>query len=192
MKKIILIGAGGHCKSCVDVIEKEKKYKIIKIFDKNKKIKRLLNYQVSLEKYLNTSLRKNYAFVTVGQIKNSEIRYNLFKKLKKRGFKIPKIISPYAYVSKHAHIGEGSIVMHNVVINAGAKIGKNCIINTSSLIEHDVIIGDHTHISTKAVINGGTKIGSKVFFGSSSVTKQNIIIKNNSLISANKFIKKDI
>ena len=38
MKKIILIGAGGHCKSCVDVIEK-KKYKIIKIFDKNKKIK---------------------------------------------------------------------------------------------------------------------------------------------------------
>ena len=192
MKKIILIGAGGHCKSCIDVIETEKKYKIIKIFDKNKKIKRLLNYQVFWEKYLNNFLKKNYAFVTVGQIKNREIRYNLFKKLKKYGFKIPKIISPYAYVSKHAHIGEGSIVMHNAVINAGAKIGKNCIINTSSLIDHDAIIGDHTHISTKAVINGGTKIGSKVFFGSSSVTKQNIIIKNNSLISANKFIKKNI
>ena len=114
-------------------------------------------------------MTKNYAFVTVGQIKNSEIRYNLFKKLKKRGFKIPKIISPYAYVSKHAHIGEGSIVMHNVVINAGAKIGKNCIINTSSLIEHDVIIGDHTHISTKAVINGGTKIGSKVFLAAAQL-----------------------
>lgn len=192
MKKIILIGAGGHCKSCIDVIEREKKYKIIKIFDKNKKIKKLLNYKVFLQKNLDTSLKKNYAFITVGQIKNSEIRYNLFKKLKKYGFKIPKIISPYAYVSKHAHIGEGSIVMHNAVVNAGAKIGKNCIINTSSLIEHDVIIGDHTHISTNAVINGGTKIGSKVFFGSSSVTKQNIIIKDNILISAKKFIKKDI
>jgi len=191
MKNIILIGAGGHCKSCIDVIEKEKKYKIVKIFDKNKEIKKLLNYKVFLEKYLNSSLKKNYAFITVGQIKNSETRYNLFKKLKKIGFKIPKIISPYAYVSKHAHIGEGSIIMHNVVVNAGAKIGKNCIINTSSLIEHDATIGDHTHISTKAVINGGSKIGSKVFFGSSSVTKQNITIKNSSLISANKFIKKN-
>ena len=29
MKKIILVGAGGHCKSCIDVIEKERKSKIL-------------------------------------------------------------------------------------------------------------------------------------------------------------------
>ena len=29
MKNIILIGAGGHSKACIDVIESEKKYKII-------------------------------------------------------------------------------------------------------------------------------------------------------------------
>ena len=37
MKKIILIGGGGHCKSCIDVIEIEKKYKIEGIFEKKKK-----------------------------------------------------------------------------------------------------------------------------------------------------------
>ena len=36
MKNIILIGAGGHCKSCIDVIESEKKYKIVGLIDKNK------------------------------------------------------------------------------------------------------------------------------------------------------------
>jgi|TARA_B110000211_G_scaffold228514_1_gene284854 sugar O-acyltransferase (sialic acid O-acetyltransferase NeuD family) len=192
MKEIILIGAGGHCKACIDVIEEEKKFKILKIFDKDKKLKTLFNYKVILEKHLNNSIKINYALITVGQIKNSDIRYNLFKKLKKKGFRMPKIISPYAHISKHASVGEGTIVMHNAVINAGASIGKNCIINSSSLIEHDVTIGDHTHISTKAVINGGSKIGSKVFFGSSSVTKENIRIKDKSLISANKFIKKNI
>ena len=29
MKKIILIGAGGHCNSCIDVIESTGKYQII-------------------------------------------------------------------------------------------------------------------------------------------------------------------
>ena len=44
MKKIILVGAGGHCKSCIDVIENENKYKITGIIDKKKNF--LLNYKV--------------------------------------------------------------------------------------------------------------------------------------------------
>ena len=41
MKKIILIGAGGHCMSCVDVIELQHKFKIVGLID-NKKEKFLL------------------------------------------------------------------------------------------------------------------------------------------------------
>ena len=43
MKKIILIGSGGHAKSCVDVIEMEKKFKIVGFVDKNSK--KLLGYK---------------------------------------------------------------------------------------------------------------------------------------------------
>jgi len=34
MKKIILIGAGGHCKSVIDVIEQEARFEIAGIIDK--------------------------------------------------------------------------------------------------------------------------------------------------------------
>ena len=27
--------------------------------------------------------------------------------------------------------------MHGAIVNAGARVGKNCIINSKSLIEHD-------------------------------------------------------
>ena len=37
MKKIILVGAGGHCVSCIDVIEKEKKFKIFGLVNNEKK-----------------------------------------------------------------------------------------------------------------------------------------------------------
>jgi sugar O-acyltransferase (sialic acid O-acetyltransferase NeuD family) len=191
MKKIILLGGGGHCKSCIDVIESENKYKIIGIIDKKKKI--LLNYNVFPQKYLNKKLAKNnYSFVTVGQIKNYKLRVSLFNKLKILGFKIPSIISPYAYISKHATIGQGTIVMHRAIINAGAVIGKNCIINTDSLIEHDAVIGNHTHISTKATINGGVVVGEKVFIGSRSIIKDNISIGDCSIVGAGLYIKKNL
>ena len=191
MKKIILVGGGGHCKSCIDVIENENKFKIIGIIDKKKNF--LLNYKVMNQSYLNKKLVKNnYSFVTVGYIKNYKVRVKLFNKLKDLGFKIPSIISPHAYISKHAIIGQGTIVMHGATINAGALIGKNCIINTNSLIEHDVVIGDHSHISTEATINGGVIIGEKVFIGSRSIIKDNISIGECSIVGAGLYIKKNL
>jgi sugar O-acyltransferase (sialic acid O-acetyltransferase NeuD family) len=191
MKKLILIGGGGHCKSCIDVIENENKYKIVGIIDKKKKF--LLNYKVFSESYISKKLIKNnYAFVTVGQIKNYKVRVKLYNRLKDLGFKIPTIISPSAHISKHAVIGEGTIVMHGVIVNAGAVIGNNCIINTNALIEHDVAIGDHAHISTEVTINGGVIIKNKVFIGSRSIIKDNITIGEHSIVGAGLYIKKNL
>jgi sugar O-acyltransferase (sialic acid O-acetyltransferase NeuD family) len=191
MKKIILVGGGGHCKSCIDVIESENKYEIIGIIDKKKNF--LLNYKVFPESYLNKKLIKNnFAFVTVGHIKNYKVRVKLFNRLKDFGFNIPSIISPYAYISKHAIIGQGTIVMHGAIVNAGTVIGNNCIINTNSLIEHDVVIGDHTHISTEATINGGVTIQDTVFIGSRSIIKDNINIGECSIVGANLYIKRKL
>ena len=83
--------------------------------------------------------------------------------------------SPLAYVSKYTIIDEGTVVMHHALVNAGAKIGKNCIINTKALIEHDVTIGDHSHISTAAVVNGGSIVAEDTFFGSNATSKEGIL-----------------
>jgi len=193
VKKIILIGAGGHCTSCIDVIEKQKKFNIIGLIDNNKK-KSLLGYKIigSDKEIKKFSKKVYYALVTTGHIKNSKIRENLFKKFLKNGFKFPAVISPLSYVSKHASIGDGTIVMHGAIINAGAKVGKNCIINSKSLIEHDAIIGNHCHLSTRSTINGGVIIQDNSFIGSSSVIKQNIKIGKNSFVNANLFVKKNL
>jgi len=193
MKKLILIGAGGHCKSCIDVIENENKFKIVAIIDKKKKKKKLLKYKVFDEKYLNEISPKIYSvIITVGQIKNFKVRERLFNKVKKLGFHLPYIKSPSAYISKHSKIGEGTIIMHGAIINAGSTIGKNCIINTNSLIEHDVVIGDHTHVSTRATVNGNVLVEKKVFVGSRSVIKNNIKIGQGSIIGASLYIKKNL
>jgi acetyltransferase-like isoleucine patch superfamily enzyme len=193
MRNIILVGAGGHCKSCIDVIEKEKKYKILGLVDNKKKGKflkyRILGKDSNLQKFCNTA---KYALVTIGQIKNYSARAKLFNKLISLNFKIPCIISPISYVSKHSTVEEGTIIMHGCVINAGSVIGTNCIINTRSIIEHDVFIGSNCHVSTGVIINGGAKIGKNTFIGSGVVIKNNISIGNNCIIGMKIIVKRDI
>jgi len=179
MKQILLIGGGGHCRSVIDVIELENKFTIAGIIDKKELIGQdVLGYKVigcddDLVEFCKTY---KFAVVTVGQIKSNSLRVKLFNTLKNIGYILPTIISPLAYVSKHATIEEGSIIMHHSLVNSNAKIGKNCIINTKALIEHDAVVEDNCHISTGAIINGGVVVKENSFVGSNATTKEYIEI----------------
>ena len=193
MKEIILIGGGGHCKSVIDVIEKEGKFQIIGIVDKPELIgTKVLDYSVIGSDYdLGDFAKKyEYALITVGQIKSPEHRIKLFNLVLQLGFSIPLVISPRAYVSKHTTIGKGTVVMHDVLINANAEIGENCIINSKALIEHDAIIENHCHISTGSIVNGGAMIRRNTFFGSNSMLKENVVVEKNSVIRGGSIILK--
>jgi len=192
MKKILLIGGGGHCKSVIDVIEQEGIFQIAGIIDKSTFIgSKILDYDIigcddDLPRLAKTY---SYAMITVGQIKSAKIRTKLFTLVKDCGFILPIIVSPRAYVSKHSIIGDGTVIMHDALVNAHSKIGVNCIINTKSLVEHDVILGDHCHLSTAATLNGGVNVSSGTFIGSHATTRELVTIDKNSFIKAGKVVK---
>jgi sugar O-acyltransferase (sialic acid O-acetyltransferase NeuD family) len=192
MKQLYLIGGGGHCRSCIDVIEQENKYKIMGIFDKIENIhSSILGYNIigtdeNIAQYVSPN---NYFLITVGQIKTPKIRMDIFEKLKKINANLAIVVSPRAYVSKYANILEGTIILHDALVNANAQIGMNTIINTKSLIEHDAIIGNHCHISTGTVVNGGCKIEDETFIGSNTVLQEGIFVPTCSVISAGSFFR---
>lgn len=187
MKKLILLGGGGHCRSCIDVIEQEGNYEIAGILD-NKKLlgQKVFGYDfIGTDEDIGKFVSEDYYFlITVGQIKTSSIRKNLFSLLSKSGARLATVISPRAYISKYADIGKGTIIMHDVLINAASSIGENCIINSKALIEHDAVIEGFCHISTSAVVNGGVTIKEGTFFGSNAVSKEGVVIGKDSFIKA--------
>jgi sugar O-acyltransferase (sialic acid O-acetyltransferase NeuD family) len=167
---IALGGAGGHARSCVDVIESAGRYDVFGCVTDDE------DWREILKKCSN-------AIVAIGQIKTFEPRMRLFEMLVKLGFQLPTIVSRVAYVSPRAHIGRGTIVMHGAVVNAGVSIGDNCIINSRSLIEHDAVVGNHCHISTGTVLNGGVQVGDGSFIGSQSVVRESVVIERHSVIA---------
>ena len=195
MKSILLIGGGGHCRSCIDVIEAEGIYEIAGIVNQSEENKeQVLEYDVLGDDGDLSKLLKKHpnALITVGQIKSSDLRLKLFEQVQRLGFVLPTIISPRAYVSKNASLGIGTIVMHDALINTGAKIGKNCILNTKCLVEHDAIVEDHCHISTSSVVNGGTIIREKTFIGSNTITKEYITVGKTSVIGGGLRVVSDV
>jgi sugar O-acyltransferase (sialic acid O-acetyltransferase NeuD family) len=65
-------------------------------------------------------------------------------------------------------VGEGSVVMAGVIIQAGAKIGKHCILNTGCSIDHDCVVGDFVHIAPNAVLCGNVAVGEGALVGANS------------------------
>ncbi|PUZ21290.1 acetyltransferase [Chitinophaga costaii] len=193
-QSLILIGAGGHCKSCIEVIESTGQYEIAGILDVSDKVGSLLaGYPViGTDDALETLAAGPQFLITVGQIKSALLRQRLFTRLKALGKPLATIIAPSAIVATRVTIGEGSIVMHRTVINAGSFIGANCIINTGAVIEHDSILGDHVHLSTMAVINGDCHVGEAVFVGSGAVVANGITIAASAVIGAGAVVISDI
>lgn len=194
MKKIILIGAGGHCKVIIDIIKSKNEYKIAGITDQRLNghifnIPIIGNDDV-LKKIYNEGVE--YAFICIGALGNIKIRNKVYQKLKNIGFKFPVLIHKYAVVSPFSEINEGSCVMAGAIINSAAVIGENCIINSGSIIEHDCIIGNNTHISPGATIAGNVNIGDDTHIGIGSTIIQGINIGSNVTVGAGAVVISDI
>lgn len=184
---LILIGGGGHCRSCIDVIEMEGRFSIRGIVDEKEALDPILTDYPLLgreEDLFDLAKSCRNFLITIGQIKSPEPRIRLFEHLKQLGMTLPIVVSPLAHVSRQASLGEGTIVMHHALVNAGAFIGHNCIINTKALIEHDVVIENHCHISTAAVVNGGAKVQCCSFIGSNAVLREHIVVGEKSIVGA--------
>jgi len=193
--KIILVGGGGHCKSCIDVIESENKYTIKGVLDLPSELgKEVLGYTViGNDDDIASFAKQGYSFlITVGHMGKPDLRKKLFNVIKSNGGKLPVIISAKAHVSKYSNIGSGTIIMHNAIVNADATIGENCIINSKALIEHDVVICNDCHISTNANVNGNCIVGDNCFIASNSTLKNGIEIVEGSFLGIGSVLTKSI
>lgn len=189
MKKIILIGSGGHSRSCIEVIESEKKFKISLLVDKVSENKGRFNTILESNFISNYKLDKTNLLISIGQLKSGKQRKKIYEFYKNKGCNFPVIQSKSSYISNKSKINEGTIIMHRAFVNSNSIIGKNCIINTGVIIEHDVVIGNNVHIAPGAIILGGCHIKENSFIGSGVVLKQNTLLKKDSIISSSKYFK---
>jgi len=192
---LILIGAGGHARSCIDVVEQEGNFKIIGLVGIESELGSKVNgYEViATDKDLSTLIhRAQFALIALGQISSPDARVNLLQRALKAGFELASVVSPSAYVSPSAQIGKGTVVMHGAIINSGVKVGSNCIINSRALLEHDTQVSDNCHISTGAILNGGVIVDEGCFIGSGTIVKEGVSIGKRSIVGMGSLLRANL
>ena len=171
MRRIVIIGAGGHGKVVADIARQY--YEQIDFLDDNPKS----NVIGPVSDYVNY-LDRDF-FVAIG---NNEVREKVIKKLKNTN--IVSLVHKNAVVANDVIIGEGTVVVAGAVINPGTVIGNGCIINTCSSVDHDCEVGDFSHISVGVHLAGAVKVGKYVFVGAGAIIKNNIEICDNVVVGA--------
>lgn len=194
--KLLLIGAGGHCKVIVDLLLVSKEFDVVGIIDLKENIGNnifgvpVVGIDLDLPKFFKKGIR--HCFVSVGSVGDPKLCVKLHDLAHKIGFIFPNLIHPLALVSSQVVLGNGNYIAPGVIINAGAKIGSNCIVNTNTIVEHDCIVGDFVHLSPGSILSGGVNIGNGSHIGTGSVIIQNVQIGEKTIIGAGSVVTKNI
>jgi len=194
--KILLIGAGGHCRVVLDLLRHIKGYEVAGIIDLKENLGAkafgvsVIGTDMDLPHFFKSGI--NYCFISIGSVGNPHVRIKIFNLAKKIGFVFPNLISSNAKVSSDVILGQGNYVAPGVIINAGASIGNNCIINTGAIAEHDCTLGDFVHLSPGVILSGGVTIGDCAHVGTGSVVIQNLKIGANAMVGAGSVVTKNV
>lgn len=180
---MIIFGASGHAKVIIDILQNNAT-QIEKIIDDNPKVEEI--FGIKVEKNTNSYSLDKDAIIGIG---NNETRKKIAEKYH---FQYQIAIHPKAVISKHSHIGEGSVVMANAVINPSAEIGKHCIINTGAVVEHDCQIADFVHISPNASLAGNVQVAEGAHIGIGASVIQGVKIGKWATIGAGSVVIRDV
>lgn len=188
--KLLIIGASGHGKVVADIAIKMNKWKSIAFLDDDKSIKLSMGLEViGTSDEVFTHIDEYEIFVGIG---NNTTRQRIHEMLETFGVSVPNLIHPKAVIGNQVDIGSGTVVMAGVVINCCTKIGRGCIINTGSTIDHDNCIDDFVHISPGSHLAGTVKVGKGSWLGIGSVVSNNITITNGCKVGAGSVVVKDL
>lgn len=190
-KKIVIAGAGGHCKVVLDIIESLGEYEIVGVTDSSQ-TGTVLGYPILGDDSILSTLKSqgvNYGFVALG---DNSIRKKVYKKMESMGYQMISLISPRAIVSSHSSVGNGCVVMAGAIVNANSQIGNGCILNTNCSIDHDCLIDDFVHVAPGCAVSGSVRIGENSFIGTGSRIIDGIRVGNDVTIGAGAAVVKNI
>ncbi len=161
---LLILGAGGYGHVVREIAEDSGIFDKIDFLDDSSPL--AIGKFGDAEKFL-----KGYpnAVVALG---NAELRLGYIEKLRAAGFQIPAIISPKAYVSKSAKIGNGTIVEPFSAVNANSEVGIGVLLRCGSVIDHNAKVGDFCYIDCGVVVKANNTVGFKIKIAANSVVEK--------------------
>jgi UDP-perosamine 4-acetyltransferase len=187
---VVIIGNGGHSRSCVDAWDPASPFQAVGCTGPNDSEHGELPY-LGTDDVL-PGLRDrgiHHAFVALG---SNALREKVARNVAALGFELATLVAPTARVAPTAAVGEGSAVLHGAIVGAFSAIGGGAIINTGASVDHDCRIGNYAHIAPGTHLAGGVTIGDRAFLGVGVSVIPGIVVGSDAVVGAGAVVVSDI
>ncbi|NDV27149.1 acetyltransferase [Desulfovibrio sp. JC010] len=191
MKKIIIMGAGGHGQVVADALLQMEKATPVAFVDESRELhgKELMGIPVPGGNAEINKIEHDGIVIALG---NNELRRRIFSELKQAGENLFTVIHPRAIIAPDVTIGDGCMILAGAVINTQAEIKDNTIINTNSTIEHHNVIGPHAHIAPGATLGGEVTVEEEAMVGIGATVLPRTVIGSQAVLGGGSTAIKDL
>lgn len=198
MKDLIILGAGGASYNLIEFAEDinavSPTWNILGLLDDNKALigKNIHGYRVLGS--IDDSINYPHAFFisSIGSASDLEMRKRVRNKIPFDDGHFATLIHPLAHISRSAIIGTGTVICPYASIQAEAKIGHDCYINSFNHIAHETVVGAHTVLAARSVVASATSFGECCYIGCGCAFKHDISIGDHCMIGMGSVIWKNI
>jgi len=122
--------------------------------------------------------------IAVGSVRAGGLRARLYDRFAALGYAFQTVQHPTAWVSPRAVVAPGAQLFAGVVVQTGAHIGANAILNTRVAVDHDCRIGQHVHLAPGVVLSGNVTVREGAHLGTGSTVIQGVEIGAGATVGA--------
>ncbi len=194
--QLLIIGARGHARSVVDVVEAEARYRIAGLIDSFQPAgTESLGYRILGAEADVPALCERHGiaalFVAIG---DNFQRLAMMARLRTAapGIEYATCIHPQACVSPAATLGAGTVMMPGAIVMGGSTVGEGCVLNTGSSLDHDCVMEDGATLAPGARTGGYVHLGRRSYIGMGAVIVPRRCIGADTLIGAGSVVLGDI
>ncbi|HEY1259698.1 MAG TPA: acetyltransferase [Stellaceae bacterium] len=128
----------------------------------------------------------------IGSTKTMTLRHTVYRRFGERGFRFATLLHPSAVVARGVRLDEGAQIMAGAVLQCGASIGANSIVNTRASVDHDCTIGQTVHIAPGVTLSGNVGIGDRTHVGTAAIIIQSVRVGEDCLVPAGALVTRDV
>lgn len=169
MKRLLIVGAGGHGRSVAEVVLAGGAFQLVGfVDDAATQMPQVWQLPVlgSTADLMDCRRHADAAIVAIG---NNALREALQSRLDAAGFEIATVVHPQAMVSPRASLGMGCAIMAGAIVGTEARLGQGVIVNCGAVVDHHCQVDSFAHLSVRAAMAGGTALGHGAWMQAGSV-----------------------
>lgn len=190
-RPVILLGCGGHGRVLLEIL-RQCSIPVLGYTDQIKHTTLNLPYLGQDEAVYRYQPDEIVLVNGLGSVGNPEKRRKIYDVFKKNGYHFLSVVDRSAIVCRTAQLKEGVQVIAGAVVQCGAVIGENSIVNTKASVDHDCQIGSHVHIAPGATLCGNVTVKDGVHIGAGATVIQGVRIGHNSIVAAGAVVIHDV